>query len=155
MVSGPARQPNQAAERGAVDDGAASLLAHRSELVLHAGPDAAQVDRVHAVEGFGRFVGRIGRRSLDAGVVEREVEPAESVDRALDQGGDLLLVGHVADDVQRLVTRSGQLLGRGPDRLFVAIGEPDGSPRLGERLRGGEAMPEPAPVTSATRSRKS
>src|SRR5215213_7481925 len=75
VVGGAAREPDQAAERGAVDDGAAALRAHRPQLVLHAGPDAAQVDRVHVVEGLGWFVGGVGRRGLDAGVVEREVEP--------------------------------------------------------------------------------
>src|SRR5215208_6099667 len=57
VVGGAARESDQAAERGAVDDGAAALRAHRPQLVFHARPDAAQVDRVDAVEGLGRFVG--------------------------------------------------------------------------------------------------
>jgi hypothetical protein len=40
----------------------------------------------------------VSRRGLDAGVVEREVESAEGRDGAFDKRGDLLLVGHVADD---------------------------------------------------------
>jgi hypothetical protein len=56
------------------------------------GPDAAQIDRVHAVEDLGRFVGGVGRRSLDAGVVEREVELAEARDGAFYECGDLLVL---------------------------------------------------------------
>jgi hypothetical protein len=98
VVSGAARQPDQAAERRAVDDGAAALFAHPAELVLHAGPDAAQIDRVHPVESLGRLVSGIDGRGLDAGVVEGEVESAEGIDRALDEGGDLRLIGHIAGD---------------------------------------------------------
>jgi hypothetical protein len=119
VIGGAARQPDQAAERGAVDDGAAALGAHRPELVLHAGPDAAQVDRVHAVERLGRLVGGVGRRDLDAGVVERQVEPTEAVDRAFDQGGDLVLVGHVAGDSERSIPGGGQLVGGGTKGLVV------------------------------------
>jgi len=68
----------------------------------------------------------------------REVEPAEGVDRALEQSGDLGLVRHVADDGQRLVARGGQLLGRRLDALLVVTREHDGGPGLGERLRGGQ-----------------
>ncbi len=116
----------------------AALRAHRPQLVFHAGPDAAQVDRVHAVEDLGRFVGGVGRRSLDAGVVEREVEPAEARHGAFYKCGDLLLVGHVAYDAERLTARGGQLGRRGPEGLLVAVGKHDGGPGLGERLRCGE-----------------
>ena len=106
--------------------------------MLHARPDAAQVDRVHAVEGLGRFVGGVGRRGLDAGVVEREVEPAEARHGSVYERGDLPLVGHVADDAERLTARGGQLGRRGPEGLLVAVGKHDGGPGLGERPRRGE-----------------
>jgi hypothetical protein len=112
--------------------------AHRPQLVFHKRPDAAQVDRVHAVEGLGRFVGGVGRRGLDAGVVEREVEPAEARHGPVYERGDLLLVGHVAGDAERLTVRGGQLGRRGPEGLLVAVGKHDGGPGLGERLRRGE-----------------
>ena len=113
VVGGAARQPDQAAERGAVDDGAAALRAHLAQLVLHAGPDAAQVDRVHPLEVLGRLVGRVARREHDAGVVERHVEPAERRRRCARPWRRPRLVGHVAGDAERLVARGGQLLGRG------------------------------------------
>jgi hypothetical protein len=121
------------------------LLAHRPEFVLHAGPDAAQVDRVHPVEVLGRLVGGVGRRGLDAGVVEREVEPTEAVDRAFDQGGDLLLVGHVAGDSERLIPGGGQLVGGGTQRLVVDVGEHHGSARFGEGLGSGKPHPGAGP----------
>jgi hypothetical protein len=119
--------------------------AHRPEFVLHAGPDAAQVDRVHAVEGLGRLVGGVGRWGLDAGVVERDVEPAEGVDRALDQGGDLVLVGDIAADTERSIAGGGQLVGGGTKRLVVDVGEHNGSTRFGEGLGGGQPHPGAGP----------
>ena len=117
VVGGAAGVADEAAERGAVDDRAAALGAHLAQLVLHAGPDAAQVDRADAVEGLGRLVGGVGQREHDAGVVEGHVEPAELGDGALDEGGDLVLVGDVAGDAERPVTGGGQLVGRGAQRL--------------------------------------
>ena len=138
VVGGAARKPDQAAERGAVDDGAAALRAHRPQLVLHAGPDAAEVDGVHAVEGLGLFVGGVGRRSLDAGVVECEVQPAEARHGAFHERGDLLLVGHVAGGTECLTARGGQLVRRGPEGLLIAVGKYDSGPGLGERPCRGE-----------------
>jgi len=71
--------------------------------VFHARPDAAEVDRVHPVEVVGRLVGGVAWRDHDSGVVERRVEPAETRDGALDEGGHLVFVGHVADDTQHVM----------------------------------------------------
>src|SRR5213078_743092 len=65
-------------ERGAVDYGAAALRAHVAKLVLHAGPDTAKIDGVHAIELLGRFIGRVTRRNLYTGIVERHVQAAEA-----------------------------------------------------------------------------
>ena len=115
------------------------MVAHLAQFVLHAGPDAAQVDGVDAVEVLGRLVGGVARGDLDAGVVERHVEPAERVDRALDEGGDLVLVGDVAGDGERPMTGGGQLVGGGAKRLLVGVGEDDGGAGAGEGLGGGKA----------------
>src|SRR5215204_1629286 len=139
VVGRAARQPDQATKRRAVDDCAASLLAHLTKLVLHASPDAAEVDRVHAVEGLGRLLGGVRRRGLDPGVVEGEVEPAESRHATADEHGDLLLVRDVTADTDRLVARGGQLLSRGLEGLVVAIGQDNGGASLGERLRRRES----------------
>jgi hypothetical protein len=68
----------------------------------------AQVDRVDTVEDLCRFVGGIARRNLNAGVVERHVEPAERVDGRLHHGSHAVLVGHVATNAQDLVAGGGQ-----------------------------------------------
>jgi hypothetical protein len=70
VIGGTAGKSDEAPKRGAVDDGAAALPAHLAQLVFHAGPNAAQVDRVHPVEDLGRLVGRVARRGLDPGIVE-------------------------------------------------------------------------------------
>ena len=79
-----------------------------------------------------------GSSAAPVGVVEREVEPAEARHGAFYECGDLLLVGDVADDAERLTARGGQLGRRGPGGLLVAVGKHDGGPGLGERLRCGE-----------------
>jgi hypothetical protein len=43
VVGRPARQPDKAADRGTVDDSAATLRAHLAQLMLHTGPDTAQI----------------------------------------------------------------------------------------------------------------
>jgi hypothetical protein len=132
VVGGAAGQSDEAAERRAVDDGAAPPGAHLPELVLHAVPDAAQVDRGDPVEAVGRLVGRVARRDHDAGVVEGHVEALEGVDRALDERGDLCLVGYVAGDAERLMAGGGQLVGGGVERALVDVGEHDGGAGRGE-----------------------
>jgi hypothetical protein len=136
VIRGTARQSDEPAERGAVDDGAAALRAHLTQLVLHAGPDAALVDRGDAVEVLGRLFGGVRRRDHDAGVVEGHVEPAEGVHRAVDEGGDLGLVGHVAGDAERLMTGGGQLVGGGAEPVLVDVGEHDSGAGCGEGLGG-------------------
>jgi hypothetical protein len=96
-----------------------------AQFVLHAGPDAAQVDGGDAVEVLDRLVGRIRRRA-DAGVAEGHVEPAERVDRARYEFGDLGLVGYVAGHAERLITGGGQLVGGRGERVLVDVGEHDG-----------------------------
>jgi hypothetical protein len=126
------------AERRAVHDRAAALRAHLAQLVLHARPDAAQVDRGDAIEVLGRLVGRIGQTEHDAGVVEGHVEPTEGVHDAVDEAGDLVLVGHVAGDAERLMAGGGQLVGGSRERVLVDVGERDGGAGRGEGPRGVE-----------------
>jgi hypothetical protein len=60
VVGGSAGSSDQTVEGGAVDDRAAALAAHVAQFVLHAGPHAAEVDRVDTVEAVGGFVGGVG-----------------------------------------------------------------------------------------------
>ena len=66
---------------------------------------------VDPVEDLGRFVGGIAGWNLDAGVVERHVEPAERVDGRLHHGGHAVLVGHVTPNAEDPVAGGGQLVG--------------------------------------------
>src|SRR4051794_2598390 len=106
--------------------------------MLHAGPDAAQVDRADAVEVLGRLVGGVAERKHDAGVVEGHVEAAVLGDGAVDERGDLILVGDVARDAERAVTEVGQLVGGGAKRLLVDVGEHHRGARCGESAGGAE-----------------
>jgi hypothetical protein len=74
-----------------------------AEFVFHAGPDSAQIYCVHSVEEFGWLIGGIGWRGLDTGVVERQIQATEGRERALERGGDLVLVGHIAGETERLM----------------------------------------------------
>jgi hypothetical protein len=115
--------------------------AHLAEFVFHAGPHAAQVDRVDSVEDFGRLVGSIAGRDLDAGVVERHVESAERVDRRLHHGGDIVLDGDVAGDAEDLMACRREVVGGGSECGVVDVGEDDCGPGLGEGVRGGQSHP--------------
>ena len=138
--------------RGAVDDGATAFRAHLAKLVLHAGPDAAQVDRGDAVEALGWFVGGVGEREHDPGVVERHVKLAELGDGAIHQRRDLILVGHVAGHADRTVSGGGQLVGRSAQCVLVDVGEHDGRAGRGERA-GGVQVARSVGSAAETRSR--
>ena len=99
----------------------------------------------YPVEVLGRLVGRVGRRNLNAGVVECHVQPAEGRDRTLDHGGGLVLVGYITGDAQRLMAGGGQLVGGGTKRLVVDVGEDNGGARIGEGLGGGKPHPGAGP----------
>ena len=60
------------------------------------------------------------------------------VDGAVDERGDLVLVGDVAGDAERLVAGGGQLVGGGAERVLVDVGEHDGGAGRGERASGVE-----------------
>ena len=93
--------------------------------MFQAGPDAAQVDGGDAVEGAGRFVGGVGGRGLDAGVVEGHVKSAVGRDGPVDQGGHLLLVGHVAPDAEDFMLMRAQPGGGGLQGFLIDVGQDD------------------------------
>ena len=113
------------------------MAAHLAQLVFHAGPHPAQVDRRDPVEDFGGFIGGIAGWHLDAGVVEGEVEPAEGVDGRLDHGRHAVLVGDVTTNTEDAVAGGCQLVRGCPQRGLVDVGDDDRGTRLGERARGG------------------
>jgi len=138
VIGSPARLANEAAKRGTVDNGAAALGAHLEQLVFHAGPDTAQIDGDHVVEGTRGFIGQIAHRTQDTGIVERHVQLTEGGNRSLDHGRGLRLVRHVAGHADRPVPGRRKPFGRRAQRALVNIDKNDGGASLGECLRGRE-----------------
>ncbi len=108
------RCAHQARDRRHVHDRAAALLLHLLQLVLHAQPNASQVDGDHLVEIRLRHLRDRLPVALDAGVVECSIDAAVLRDRplyqCLDIGGlrDVCLDEHslaarLADELYRLV----------------------------------------------------
>ena len=148
VVGATAWEPDQPAERGAVDDRSGALGAHLGELVLHAGPDAAQIDGVDPVEHLGGLVGGVDGGGLDAGVVVGHVQAAERLDGPGDGGGDLVLVGDVAAHGKYVVPGVAQLgLGR-VEGVGVDIGVV-AAPASAKARAVASPIPELAPVTRA------
>jgi hypothetical protein len=121
MISCSARYTDQAADRGAVYDRAASLLAHLAQLVLHAVPDAAEIDRNHSVEIFATGISGFRNRALDASIVERRIQPAKGGHGLLHHSLHLRIISHIAACGNGPVTCADQLLGCFVNRSFVHV----------------------------------
>lgn len=133
VIDRAAGKSNDASYGGVIDDGAAPLLSHLEQLVLHAVPNAAEVDRVHTFEFFAGRIGSFYGRALDAGVVERGVEAAEGGDSLVDHGFHLGFICDIAADCDGFVSRRAQRVRACASRSFIYIGQYDGSALLCER----------------------
>src|SRR5215216_2837255 len=98
MVDGSARETDQAANGRAVHDGSAALLAHLAQLVLHAVPHAAEIDRDHAIEFFAAGVSSFNGWRLHASVVERRIQATEGGYGLRDYGCYLRLDSDITAD---------------------------------------------------------
>src|SRR6266567_3115764 len=112
---------HESAERRAVDDGTTSLLAHLEQLVLHAAPDAAEIDHIHAVELFTAGISGFCERTLHASIVECRIQPSEGGDSLFDHRCHLTLVGNVAADGECPMARGNKFLGCGTHRFLVIV----------------------------------
>ena len=130
-VRGVSGQARRAEHRGEIDD-LARLLGDqprggRSAPVEHA--DQVHLDR--AAELFGRHLGH--RADVgDARVVHEDVEPSQPVDRALDQGFHLRVLGHVGRNREGAPAAPLDLVGRLFEVGNGASGQRDVGARLGE-----------------------
>src|SRR5439155_23106135 len=104
MVRCSAWDADQAANRGAVDDSSASLLAHLAQLILHAIPHAAEIDGVYAIEFCAAGISGLHSRGLHAGIVVRRIQATEGGHGLFNHFFDFCLVCDVAADGNRLVT---------------------------------------------------
>ena len=103
--------------------------------MLHAGPDAAKIDRVDPIEFFSADIGGFERRRLHAGIVERGVEAPEGRNRALDHGSHIGLVGDVAADAHGPAACAGQLVRCRYDSVFINVDQGDRRARIRKRFR--------------------
>src|SRR6266576_5756953 len=138
MVHCAAGNADQTANRRVVDDGAASLLAHLAQLVLHAVPDAAQIDPVYAIEFFPAGISHFHGRRLYTGVIERRIEATEGGYSLRNHRCYLSLIRDVATDANRLVTGGNEFFCRSANRSLVDVCQRHRSSRLREISRSGQ-----------------
>ena len=121
MIDGPAGDTDEATDGGVVDDGAASLLSHLQQLVLHAVPNAPEVDRIDTIVFIAGGIGRLHSQALYAGIVERHIKAAKSGHGLLDHRFHLGFISHIAAHGESFVPCAGQLLGSGTSRSFIDV----------------------------------
>ena len=92
--------------------------------------------------------------NLDAGVVERHVEPTERVDGRLHHCCHAVLIGHVTTNPKHMMAGGCQLVCGRTKRGLVDVGDDDRGP-ASANARVAKPMPELPPVTSATCPAKS
>jgi hypothetical protein len=120
-IHSPTGDAHESADRRAVDDGAASLFAHQEQLVLHAAPDAAQIDGEHAIKVLGAGVSCLRKGALHAGIVERRIQLSETEDGLLDHRCHLSLIRDIATDANRLMAGRDQIVRGGMNRSLIDI----------------------------------
>src|SRR5260370_621325 len=84
---------DDAGDRRAIDDGTAAEPEHLAQLVLHAAPNAAQVDCHHAIPLVAADVSRFDAALHDASIVERGVEAPEAGHGSFDHGRHFFVIG--------------------------------------------------------------
>jgi hypothetical protein len=112
------------------------LLAHLSQFVLHAVGDAAQIDRIHAIEFFDAGISGFHGGGMHAGIVECRIQATEYGDGLLDHGCHLSLVGDIAADRNRLMAGGDQFLYGGANRILMDVRQRDGRSSLREGFGG-------------------
>nr|WP_244277195.1 hypothetical protein [Geodermatophilus obscurus] len=120
---------------GGVDDGAAGGL-HQRDLVLHAQEHPGEVHVDDPVPLLGGQLGERGAGLLDAGVVERQVQPPEGLDRPVQRGSDVVLAGDVAGQRQRAAAVGLDQPGGLADAVLGDAGDGDGGALRGEGQGG-------------------
>jgi hypothetical protein len=94
---------------------------HLAQLVLHAVPDAAQIDPVYAIEFFPAGISGFHGRRLYAGVIKRRIEATKSGYSLLDHCCYLSLVSDIAPNGNRLVTGGNEFFCRGANGILVDV----------------------------------
>ncbi|MNQ75606.1 hypothetical protein D3C85_904080 [compost metagenome] len=106
------RRSPKTGHRSGIDDGPAPLGKHQRQLVLHAQPDALDVDAHDCIELIEGALRQPALFDLDPGIVEGIIEAAISVHCLGHQVLHVTFQGHVAAHEHRLTTgRTDQLDG--------------------------------------------
>jgi len=115
------------------------LFAHLAQLVLHAVPNSAEIDRNHSIEIFATCISGFRDRTLHAGVIERRIEPAKGGHGLLHHRLHLRLISHIAARGNGLVTGGDQLLGCLLNCSFVHVRQHHRGALRSKRLRRGQS----------------
>ena len=126
---------SQRADRCVVDDRAVALTLHLPKLVLHATPDATQIDADDTVPLVPAGVGDGRDPRHHARIVERGVESAKLGDGAFDHSRHVRVVTHIATDGECLDDQRRELLCFSADRVFADVRQHNRRARLGEGSR--------------------
>src|SRR4029450_2603921 len=135
------REPDYARDRRAVYDGAAALLQHPRDLVLHGKPDAFDINIHHRVEVGFSLLGEWPRVALNTGVVESDIEPAIRRYRVVDQCLDISCDHNIRPPKTRRPTGVTDHRDRFLHALHVAITDYDFRPfaSKGDRRRAADS----------------
>ena len=134
-------------DRRVVDDRTATVILHVARRPLRAEDDTEQVD-VHDPLEVVEIVGQESLESAaDPGVVEHDVQPAEALDRDVDECLHLIGVAHVGSLERRPFA---QRRGDGLALLDVDVGDDDARP-FGDQQLGGRLADGPGAARSRSR----
>lgn len=98
LIGASFRDADQPANRRAIDDSPAFLLAHLPEFVFHAIPYSTQIDVHDTVISFTAGVGGFRNRTVDAGIVIRCIQTSARNHDFSDHGLDLSFVRNITLD---------------------------------------------------------
>jgi len=93
--------------------------------LLHAAPNASQVDRHHAIPLLTADLSRVDAALHDASVVERGVEPPERGHGPVNHGRHLGVIGDVAANGEGLAAAGTETLGGRTHRVLAPVCEHD------------------------------
>ena len=139
VINGPAGDADETADRRIVHNGPTSLFAHLEQLVLHAEPDTAEIDRIHSVELLTSGIGSFNGETLHTGVVKGDVQVPKCRNCLLDHRLHLSFIGDIAADSNRLMACSDQALGGYPHCRFIDVNQCDRSTLCCKCLRRSQA----------------
>src|SRR5271170_5219471 len=118
--------------RGDIDDAAATLSLHHTQLMLHAEERAENI----CIEGGGVAVGRLLRHraglAFGARGVDRRIQPTEERDGPIDQVAYIILAAYVGTDEFGFAAERAQFADKGLACIVVATGNDDPVPFLRE-----------------------